>query len=182
MTFGDFDGHDWEVVVEFYQDVAKGFWHWMTSGQPRLPTLPSTCPNPCPGIQNSDKKENKNNSYQQNTKADQLKANAAKGKDFEKNVVETTKKSDPNAAEQVTIKTESGVKTRMDVVSKGDSGQVKLQEAKSSATAPLTPNQAAAHPEIQQSGGTVVGKGKPGYPGGTQIPPTKVDVVRPPEQ
>jgi len=25
----------------------------------------------------------------------------------------------------------------------------------------------------------VVGKGKPGIPGGTQIPPTKVDIVRP---
>jgi len=69
----------------------------------------------------------------------------------------------------------------MDVVSKDASGNVVLQEAKSSATAPLTPNQAAAHPEIGQTGGTVVGQGKPGYPGGTQIPATKVQVVRPPQ-
>ncbi|MEC8230703.1 MAG: pyocin, partial [Pseudomonadota bacterium] len=40
-------------------------------------------------------------------------------------------------------------------------------------------NQRAAFPEIQQTGGVVVGKGKPGFPGGTRIPPTKVNIVRP---
>jgi RHS repeat-associated protein len=86
----------------------------------------------------------------QNTqKADQLKANAKQGKAFEKNVADAAKKTDPNAVEQVTIKTESGVKTKMDVVSKDASGGVKLQEAKSSAGARLTPNQATAHPEIE---------------------------------
>ena len=79
-------------------------------------------------------------------------------------MADATKKTDASAVEQVTIKTESGVKTRVDVVSKDPSGQVKLQEAKSSATAPLTPNQTAAHPEIQQSGGTVVGQAKPRSP------------------
>ena len=34
-------------------------------------------------------------------------------------------------------------------------------------------------PSIAQSGGVVVGNGKPGYPGGTGIPPTQVSVVRP---
>jgi len=87
--------------------------------------------------------------------------------------------TDINVAEQVTLKTESGVKTRMDVVSTKASGEIRLQEAKSSATAPLTKNQQLAHPEIGQTGATVVGQGKPGYPGGTKIPPTKVDVVRP---
>ena len=106
-------------------------------------------------------------------------ANAAKGAAFEKAVVSATKATDTNVAEQLTLKTESGVKTRMDVVSTKASGEVRLQEAKSSATAPLTANQAAAHPEIAQTGATVVGQGKPGYPGGTQIPPTKVEVVRP---
>ena len=33
--------------------------------------------------------------------------------------------------------------------------------------------------QIEESGAVVVGKGKPGFPGGTEIPPTKVDVVRP---
>jgi RHS repeat-associated protein len=106
-------------------------------------------------------------------------ANAAKGAAFEKTVVNATKEADSKVAEQVTLKTESGVKTKMDVVSTKPSGEVRLQEAKSSAEAPLTKNQKIAHPEIEKSGATVVGKGKPGYPGGTKIPPTKVEVVRP---
>jgi RHS repeat-associated protein len=143
--------------------------------------FPRPQPCTCPTQQKQDNKQNNNNSLQQNTKADQVKANAKQGREFEKGVAEATKKTDAAAVEQVTIKTESGVKTRVDVVSKDASGQVKLQEAKSSSTAPLTPNQAAAHPEIEQTGGTVIGQGKPGYPGGTQIPPTKVEVVRPPK-
>ena len=167
-----------------WQKFKDAVWSALASGpSPSAPQLPapSTCTCPQPQTQDN-KKQNNNNSIQQNSKADQLKANAKQGKDFEKSVADATKKTDASAVEQVTIKTESGVKTRVDVVSKDPSGQVKLQEAKSSATAPLTPNQTAAHPEIQQSGGTVVGQGKPGYPGGTQIPPTKVEVVRPPEQ
>lgn len=71
------------------------------------------------------------------------------------------------------------VKTRMDFAGKNPSGQTVLTEAKSSETAPLTSNQAKAFPEIQQTGGTVVGQGKLGFPGGTQIPPTEVEIVRP---
>jgi len=112
--------------------------------------------------------------------ASRMGANAEKGAAFEKKVVEATKVTDISVQEQVTLKTESGVRTRMDVVSTQPSGQIRLQEAKSSARAPLTDAQRAAHPEIEKSGATVVGKGKLGFPGGTQIPPTKVEVVRPP--
>src|SRR5262249_2728145 len=38
--------------------------------------------------QNNDSNQNSNNSYQQNTKADQLKENAAKGKEFEKSALD----------------------------------------------------------------------------------------------
>lgn len=58
-------------------------------------------------------------------------------------------------------------------------GNTVCTECKASDTAPLTKNQAAAFPEIQESGATVVGNGKPGFPGGTQIPPTTVDIIRP---
>ncbi len=78
------------------------------------------------------------------------------------------------------MKTESGVKTRVDFAGKNESGQTVLTEAKSSATAPLTTNQAKAFPEIQQTGATVVGQGKPGFPGGVKIAPTEVEVIRPP--
>ncbi len=62
-----------------------------------------------------------------------------------------------------------------------ENGEIKLIEAKSSSTAPLTKNQKKAHPQIEQTGGTVKGnKGdKVGLPNGTHIPPRKVEVVRP---
>ncbi|GGH14670.1 hypothetical protein FAZ19_07265 [Sphingobacterium alkalisoli] len=106
--------------------------------------------------------------------------NAKQGKQFEGVVTDNLKKTGhKNVAEQVTIKAENGVKTRVDVASKDPSGKVKLTEAKSSQTAPLTKNQKSAFPSIEEKGGTVVGKGKPGFEGGTKIPPTKVDIVRP---
>jgi len=54
-----------------------------------------------------------------------------------------------------------------------------LYEVKSSQTAQLTKNQKKAFPQIEKSGGTVVGQGKPGFPGGTRIPPSKVKIIRP---
>jgi hypothetical protein len=43
----------------------------------------------------------------------------------------------------------------------------------------VRPNQSAAFPEINQSGGTVVGEGKPAFPRGTIIPPTQIQIIRP---
>ncbi|WP_081087738.1 beta strand repeat-containing protein [Burkholderia stagnalis] len=85
----------------------------------------------------------------------------------------------PDAVQEVTVKTASGVRTRLDIMGTNSSGTVVCLECKASATAPLTKNQAAAFPEIAQTGATVVGKGKPGFPGGTVIPPTQVQVTRP---
>jgi RHS repeat-associated protein len=182
----DPDGHvdDNRSFSQKVRDAVSSFGdalqHARMGGSAAIPP-PGSCACPTQPKQDS-KTQNSNNSLRNDTKAaDQMKANAAQGKAFEKTVVDATKKADAAAVEQVTIKTESGVKTRMDVVSKDASGNVVLQEAKSSATAPLTPNQTVAHSEIGQTGGTVVGQGKPGYPGGTKIPPTDVRVVRPPQ-
>jgi hypothetical protein len=49
---------------------------------------------------------------------------------------------------------------------------------KASSTAPFTPNQTVVYPELELYGGTVVGRGKAPYIGGTNIPPTVVDVIR----
>ncbi|VUD51028.1 tRNA3(Ser)-specific nuclease WapA [Thalassocella blandensis] len=117
--------------------------------------------------------------YRTYKKNKQLEKNKQVGEAFEKQVKEQLEKTDTDVAEQVTIKTKSGTKTRVDLVSKDKDGNIKCTECKSSETAPLTKNQKQAFPEIEESGGTVVGKGKPEYPGGTEIPPTKVDVVRP---
>jgi hypothetical protein len=110
----------------------------------------------------------------------QIIKNADQGKQFESVVIDNLKSSgQKNVVEQVTIKAENGVKTRLDVASKDSNGKVVLTEAKSSSTAPLTKNQKIAYPSIEQNGGVVVGKGKPGFTGGSKIPATKVDIVRP---
>ena len=107
-------------------------------------------------------------------------ANAAQGAAFEERVVQDLGRTQTGVVQHVTVKTETGVRTVIDAVGRdAQTGAVELTEAKSSATAPLTPNQRAAFPQIRQSGGTVVGAGKPGFRGGTAIPPTKVRVVRP---
>lgn len=88
-------------------------------------------------------------------------------------------KTQSGVVQQVTVKTQSGTRTRIDLMGRDANGNIVCTECKASATAPLTKNQRAAFPEMQQTGGVVVGKGKQGFPGGTQIPPTKVNIVRP---
>jgi hypothetical protein len=59
---------------------------------------------------------------------------------------------------------------------------ISRMEWQASETAPLTPNQAAAFPEIESRGATIVGAGKPGFPGGTRLPPTRVEIIRNPKE
>ena len=117
------------------------------------------------------------NNAQKVNKSTRVLENAKKGAEFERKV---GAKLGKNKASQVTIEVKDGTKTRMDFVSVED-GNIKLTEAKSSTTAPLTPNQKTAHPQIEQYGGTIKGNNGSniGLPSGTEIPPTKVDVVRP---
>jgi filamentous hemagglutinin len=110
-----------------------------------------------------------------------VRQNAAIGKAWQDAVATDTGQSESNVQQNVMLRTQSGVKTQMDVVSTETSGKIALREAKSSATARLTKNQTLAHPEIEKRGAVVIGAGKPGYPGGSVIPPTKVQVVRPPD-
>ncbi|POG23958.1 hypothetical protein C2855_07595 [Aeromonas bestiarum] len=111
--------------------------------------------------------------------ANQIKINKAAGDAFEQKVMEQLQKTQSGVVQQVTVKTQSGVKTRIDLIGRDASGNIVCTECKASETAPLTKNQSLAFPEIEESGAMVVGKGKPGFPGGTEIPPTKVNVVRP---
>ncbi|HEU4495725.1 MAG TPA: hypothetical protein VFR70_01615, partial [Flavobacterium sp.] len=117
-----------------------------------------------------------------NKKAETLAKNQEKGKKFEDKVGKDLEKAgNKNIQGQVTIKPNGGKgNVKMDKVSTKD-GKIVLTEAKSSKTAPLTKNQKEGFPLIERNGGTVRGKGKPGYPGGTKIPPTKVNIVRPGE-
>ena len=85
----------------------------------------------------------------------------------------------PQVEPQITLRTQSGIKTRIDITARDSAGNTCLFECKSSVTAPLTKNQSLAFPEIAKTGATVVGQGKPGFPGGTVIPPTNVTILRP---
>jgi hypothetical protein len=84
---------------------------------------------------------------------------------------------------EITIKSNgpSSLKTRADAVGRNrTTGEIAISEMKASSTAPLTPNQRVVYPELETHGGTVVGKGKAPYVGGTQIPPTRVAIIRKP--
>ncbi|MDR0275685.1 MAG: hypothetical protein LBI48_10205 [Burkholderiaceae bacterium] len=107
-----------------------------------------------------------------------IQANNAAGNAFEKQVVGQVQQTHSEVVQQVTLKTEGGVKTCMDIMGRDANGNIVYIECKASPTAPLTKNQTVAFPEIQKSGATIVGQGKPGFPGGTKIPPTTVDIIR----
>jgi hypothetical protein len=114
------------------------------------------------------------------SKADVLAQNRAKGRAFEQQEFAKFKSQNKNAVEQITVKTSSGVRTRVDAIGLDANGNVVINEYKSSLTAPLTDNQKIAFPEIFESGATVVGNGKGIFSGGYQIPPgTKVTIIRP---
>lgn len=109
----------------------------------------------------------------------QLEKNKEKGKAFEDYKERELRETTPEVGREVTAKTKSGVRTRFDMLGRDADGNISCIECKSSNTAPLTRNQKLAYPEIEESGAVVVGKGKPGFPGGTVIPPTRVEIVRP---
>ncbi|MCG9537532.1 VENN motif pre-toxin domain-containing protein, partial [Providencia huaxiensis] len=107
--------------------------------------------------------------------------NSEKGKEFESSIFDEIK-SNPSLktpSREITIETNKGTKVRIDIMAKDENGNIKCIECKSSQTAPFTKNQEKGFPELKAEGGTVVGKGKPGFEGGTKIPPTEVEVVRP---
>ncbi|NLP65387.1 hemagglutinin repeat-containing protein [Paraburkholderia sacchari] len=117
--------------------------------------------------------------YQPDNATLNVQDNRDKGRAFEAETVKTYEQQNPEVVQEVTVKVADGTKTRLDIVTRDANGNIGCVECKSSDTAPLTPNQTAAFPQIETGGAVVVGKGKPGFPGGTVIPPTKVDIVRP---
>jgi len=101
----------------------------------------------------------------------QLEKNKAAGAEFEDKTYDGFSEEMEESGQQVTVKTESGTRTRLDMIGRDKNGDINCVECKASDTAPLTRNQKKAFPEIERSGGTIVGKGKQGFPGGTVIPP-----------
>ena len=113
-------------------------------------------------------------------KADILAQNRKKGRIFEQQEFAKFSSQYNNAVEQITVKTPSGIRTRVDAIGLDADGNVVIYEFKSSLTAPLTKNQKAAFSEILEKGATVVGNKQGIFSGGYQISPgTKVRVIRP---
>lgn len=84
------------------------------------------------------------------------------------------------AVGQITIKTPSGIKTRVDAIGLDGNGNLVINEFKSSSTAPLTVNQKTAFPEIFNEGGVVVGAGKGIFTDGYEIEGgTNITIIRP---
>ncbi len=82
------------------------------------------------------------------SQADVLANNRAQGKAFEQQEFSNFNNNNTNAVEQVTIKTLSGTKSRVDALGLDVNGNVVINEFKSSTSAPLTPNQKIAFPEL----------------------------------
>ncbi len=79
------------------------------------------------------------------------------------------------------MRTDSGITYHADHLTfDPDTGEFGGVEAKASQDAPLTSNQSSAIPEVALTGATIVGAGKPGFPGGTRLPPFAIRIVRPP--
>jgi RHS repeat-associated protein len=108
-----------------------------------------------------------------------LEKNKITGSAFENSTFEKLNKTNENFIRELTVKTKSGTKVRLDIIGYNSEGVTCIIECKSSKTAPLTKNQSKAFPEIKNSGAIVVGKGKPGLPPGTRIPKVEVNVIRP---
>jgi len=108
-----------------------------------------------------------------------LRLNREQGRNFERRVLKDLREKQDNVVEQLTIESnESRTRTRVDFAGiDKESREIQLTEAKSG-NGQETRNQSKAFPEIERSGATVVGKGKPGFPGGKKIPPTKVEIRR----
>jgi hypothetical protein len=117
------------------------------------------------------------------TPAEQLAINRSNGAAAEKNGEAKLKAEGLETAPQVTVKTENGTTTRLDFVTRDpETGEMGCVECKASPSARFTPNQLSGFPEISKSGGTIVGKGKPGFPGGTKLPAKAVRVMRDPDK
>jgi hypothetical protein len=115
--------------------------------------------------------------------AAQLAANKLAGKAAEEIVESKLVKNGVQFGEELTVVTDSGRKNRFDFVTRDpNTGVVGCIECKASETAPLTTNQTRNFPEVEATGATIVGAGKPGFPGGTRIPPARVEIIRNPKR
>ena len=113
----------------------------------------------------------------------QLEVNKAAGAEFERSSEEKLAAQNLEFGPQVTIETPSGSQTRLDFMARDPmTDEIICIECKNSESVPIRSGQRRAFQEMLRDGATIVGKGKPGFPGGTKIPPTRVQIWRPSRQ
>lgn len=103
------------------------------------------------------------------------------GRAFELEKLEEFKKIATDVQEQITIVTNDGTRIRVDAIGYDkQTGELIIQEYKSSLTAPFTDNQIKGFEELRMHGGIIVGEGKGVFVGEVDIPSgTTVEVIRP---
>jgi hypothetical protein len=88
-----------------------------------------------------------------------------------------------DASPQITLMSPGGSPVRVDWMARHPiTGDWHCFECKSSPTARLTKRQREEFPRIEKYGAAVQGAGKAPIPGGTTIPPTKIEIFLPPEE
>lgn len=115
-------------------------------------------------------------------KAKILEENKNTGEKAESNRYKAVKKEDPTAQKQISMRAYnddgslSDKRIRLDILGKNGGNEVKGSE-----TATFTPGQKTEYPKLIKNGGVIVGKGKPGYPGGKSYGPgdLQINVTRP---
>ena len=113
-----------------------------------------------------------------NRKAEILRENRIRGAAYEKEKYAEFSKVHSHSAEQVTIRTASGTKIRVDAIGYDAEGKLIIQEFKSSQSAGFTKKQKKAFPELAKTGGIVVGREKGKFKGGDVIPATYGQALR----
>ena len=112
--------------------------------------------------------------------AEQLARNAAKGREFEKKRQADYGEQGFKPGSQVTVVTPSGGRVRLDLLVRDpNTGEVSPIELKASEKPRYSPNQNKVFEELEKYGGTIVGKGKPGFEGGKEVPAKKVILETP---
>jgi hypothetical protein len=118
------------------------------------------------------------------TKAEQVVVNRHVGRAWEERAADQRwRLGFIDVSPQITLMPPGGPPTRVDLIARNPvTGTIHCFECKSSESAPLTKDQRKAFPRIEQGGATILGAGKPAFPGGSSIPPTKIEfLVRPKE-
>jgi hypothetical protein len=113
--------------------------------------------------------------------AEQLEKNKVKSREWEKETEADSVRQGLQVGTQITIQMPSATRFRADILTRDPvTGRMSCIECKASEKAPLSEQQEKGFSEWKHSPGTIMGKGKPGFEGGLEIPPLEVQIKRKP--